>query len=43
MSKINEIKDLRDLADLLSIKIKDLTYLLYVKRTESFYTTFYRV
>lgn len=42
MSKINEIKKLEDLSKVISFKIKTLTYLLYIKKPESFYTTFYR-
>lgn len=42
MSNINEIKNLNDLSNIISFKIKDLTYLLYIKKPNSFYNTFYR-
>lgn len=40
MKRLNEIKTRNDLADFLKFSRSQLTYILYVKKPDSFYTTF---
>lgn len=40
MDNFNEIKSRQDLADILNMPLKKLTYILYKKGTENYYVSF---